>query len=78
VTATAIPFEIPIDVFARLTLAAEGWTVVAGKWFPGPRSLFFDVTATRVVGGVTQVRRTSLRAVGGNVVAVHTLSAREQ
>src|SRR5256885_9760037 len=42
VTVTNVLFEIPIDTWARLTMAAEGWTVVAAQWFPGPHGLFFD------------------------------------
>jgi len=47
VTVTPLPFEIPVDTWARLSLAAEGWTIVAARWFPGAKGLFFDITGTR-------------------------------
>jgi hypothetical protein len=47
VTVTTIPFEVPIDTWARAELAHDGWEIVAGSWFPGAFGLFYDVTAVR-------------------------------
>src|SRR5262245_34311955 len=52
VTAVPCPFDVPIDSWALLSIAYEGWSVVASRWFPGPSGLFFDVTATRMIEGV--------------------------
>jgi len=77
VTVTPIPFEIPIDVWVRSSMTAEGWTVVSARWFPGAKGLFFDITGTRTVNDVEEVRRTSVRADGIHVFSVNCLSARE-
>jgi hypothetical protein len=47
VTATGIPYEVPLDVWARLVFEREGYEVVAAAWFPGPTGLFFDITGVR-------------------------------
>ncbi|HEY4184165.1 MAG TPA: hypothetical protein VGP07_03810 [Polyangia bacterium] len=76
VTVTSIPFEVPIDTWARLVFAAEGWTIVSAKWFPGAMGPFFDVTGTRVRAGVEEVRRSSLRVDGSHLFSVNCLSGR--
>jgi hypothetical protein len=50
VTLTRFPFEVPVDAWVRHSLAQQGYTLVAGRYFPGPNSLFFDATATRGSG----------------------------
>lgn len=76
VTATLVPFEIPVDTWTRMSFAAEGWTVVVARWFPGATGLFFDITGTRVVDGVEQVRRTTARADGSHVFCVNGFTSR--
>jgi hypothetical protein len=76
VTATAVPFEIPVDTWTRMSFAAEGWTVVAAEWFPGATGLFFDITGTRTVDNVQQVRRTSARADGSHIFCVNCFTSR--
>jgi len=76
VTVTALPFDMPIDTWMRLSFAAEGWTIVSAKWFPGGEGLFFDVTGTRIRDGAEEVRRTSARADGSHLFAVNCLAGR--
>jgi len=76
VTAAPCPFEVPIDTWALLSAAHEGWTVIASQWFPGPYGLFFELTATRVVDEIEHVRRTSVRPGHGAIVAVNCMCAR--
>jgi len=71
ITSTPVPFEVPIDAWARQSFAAEGWQVVRAQWFPGPSGLFYDVTATRVVDDVPEVRRSSLRNLGSDIITVN-------
>lgn len=78
VTLTLVPFEIPIDAWARLQFAAEGWQVVKAGWFPGPNGLFFELTGERVVNDVPEVRRTSVRADGSQIFSVNCLCARDK
>jgi hypothetical protein len=77
VTVTAIPFDVPVDAWMRMAFAAEGWTVVSAKWFPGAQGVFFDVTGTRVRDGVEEVRRTSARADGSHLFCVNCLTGRQ-
>lgn len=76
VTRTPCPIEVPLDGWARLTLAREGWNVVATQWFPGPNGVFFDATATRLVDDVEHVRRTSVRVARGSLIAVNCMCGR--
>ena len=76
VTVTAIPFEVPIDTWMRLTFAAEGWTIISAKWFPGAGGLFFDVTGMRGRDGSEEIRRTSARADGSHLFSVNCLASR--
>lgn len=76
VTVTRFPFEIPVDAWVRHTLAQQGYTLVAGRYFPGPNSLFFDATATRGTGEQQEVLRTTAHADGGRVFSVNTLCSR--
>jgi len=76
VTAAPCPFEVPLDTWALLSLAHEGWTVVASQWFPGPNGLFFELTATRTIDEVEHVRRTSVRTGQGAIIAVNCMCAR--
>ena len=78
VTVLQSPFEIPIDVWARANLAHDGWEVVSAFWFPGAAGLYFDITGTRVVDDQPEVRRTSVRARGNDVVSVNTMCALER
>jgi hypothetical protein len=77
ITVTQVPFEIPIDTWARLTLAAEGFQILAADWRPGPRGLFFDVTAWRERGASVELRRTTVRVDGSRVLSVNCVCARE-
>jgi hypothetical protein len=77
VTVTTIPFEIPVDAWARMSLEHEGWKLAASNWFPGRFGLFFDVTGTQVVDGVEEVRRTSVHKDGSNLFSVNCLTARK-
>jgi len=77
VTSTQVPFEVPVDAWARQTVRVEGWQLVHGQWFPGSNGLFYDVTAERVINEVHEVRRSSLRNLGSEIVAVNCFCARE-
>lgn len=76
VTVTPIPYEIPIDAWIKKTMVGEGWTLVSARWFAGA-GLFFDVVGTRVINGVSEVRRTSVRVDAHNIFAVNCLCARK-
>ena len=76
VTVTRFPFELPVDAWVRHSLAQQGYTLVAGRYFPGPHSIFYDATATRGSGDAEEVLRTSAHADGGRVFSVNTTSAR--
>jgi hypothetical protein len=78
VTLTRFPFEVPVDAWVRHSLAQQGYTLVAGRYFPGPNSLFFDATATRGSGNQEEVLRTTAHADGGRVFSVNTTSSRSQ
>jgi len=77
VTVTHIPFEIPVDAWVRLSLAHDGYQLLAASYFPGPNGLFFDATAARMVGDRQEVLRTTARADGGNVFSVNTTCDRK-
>jgi hypothetical protein len=76
VTVTRFPFEMPVDAWVKQALAQQGYTLVAGRYFPGPHSIFYDATATRGSGDQEEVLRTSAHADGGRVFSVNTTSAR--
>jgi hypothetical protein len=76
VTMTPVPFEIPLHTWARLAMADDGWTVLSARYLPGPYGLFFDLTGTRLVDDVEEVRRTTARIDGGKVFCVNTMCAR--
>ena len=77
VTQTPVPFEVPIDAWARQSFSAEGWQILRAQWFPGPNGLFYDVTAERTTSGVHEVRRSSLRNLGSDIISVNCFCARE-
>jgi hypothetical protein len=77
ITVTQVPFEIPIDTWAKLTLGSEGFQIIAAEWRPGPRGLFFDVTAWRERGSSLELRRTSVRVDGSRVLSVNCVCALE-
>ncbi|HEY4014165.1 MAG TPA: hypothetical protein VGM06_12560 [Polyangiaceae bacterium] len=77
VTVTSLLFEIPIDAWAVHAMIAEGWTTVSAKWFPGPSGPFFDITGTRVVDDVEEVRRTTARNDGPNIFCVNCMCGRD-
>lgn len=77
-TVTTVPYEIPLDTWARMSLTHEGWEVVDAKWFPGPYGLFFDLTGQRTVGESQQVRRTSVRVRGSQIFSLHCMCSRTQ
>jgi hypothetical protein len=77
VTVTTVPFEIPIDAWARASFANEGWSVVSAFWFPGDNGLYFDITGTRVVEDVPEVRRSTVRVRRNDVFSVSCMCARE-
>lgn len=72
-TATNVPYEVPLDAWSRLVFSTEGYTVVAGSWFPGPSGLFYDITGTRTVGDVTEVRRSAVRAQGNEILCLNCM-----
>jgi hypothetical protein len=77
VTITKVPYEIPIDVWARATFLHEGWEIVAAGWFPGANGLYFDLTGIRVVNDVSEVRRSAVRVRGTDIFTVNCLTARK-
>jgi hypothetical protein len=77
ITSTPVPFEVPIDALAQQSFAAEGWQIVRARWFPGPAGLFYDVTATRIVNDVPEVRRSSLRNLGSDIITVNCFCGRD-
>jgi hypothetical protein len=77
VTLTPVPFEVSIDAWARQSITTEGWQIVRAQWFPGPNGLFYDVTAERVINDVAEVRRSSLRNLGSDIITVNCFCARE-
>jgi hypothetical protein len=72
VTVTTFPFEIPVDAWVRGRLEADGWSLVAARWVPGPHALYFDATAVRR----EQVLRTSARRDGNRLFMVNTRCGR--
>lgn len=77
VTVTTVPFEIPIDAYARINFAHEGWEVVSAFWFPGANGLYFDITGERMDGDASEVRRSTLRVRGNDVFSVNCMCRRE-
>src|SRR4051794_29719410 len=71
VTVTQFPFEIPVDAWVKLTLARDGYKVIAARYFPGPHGLFFDATAVRVVEERQEVVRTTARVDGSRIFSVN-------
>jgi len=79
VTVTRFPFEIPVDAWVKLTLARQGYTIVAAKYFPGPHGLFFDATAVRTLEDDRQeVVRTTAHVDGSNIFSVNTVCDRSK
>jgi hypothetical protein len=77
VTVTSVPFEIPIDAYARASFAKDGWEVVSAFWFPGANGLYFDITGVRASGEASEVRRSTLRVRGNDIFSVNCMCARE-
>ncbi len=73
VTATAIPYEVPIDLWARMVFEHEGYEIQAASWFPGAAGLFFDITGVRTEGELRYVRRSGVRNRGHEVVCVNCM-----
>lgn len=78
VTVTRFPFEIPLDAWVKLTLARQGYEVIAARYFPGPHGLFFDATAVRVVEDRQEVVRTTAHLDGSNIFSVNTVCDRSK
>lgn len=78
VTATNVPFEIPIDAWARVVFAHEGYEVVAASWFPGPTGLFYDITGVRTVNDVLEIRRSAVRVKGNEIICLNCMCAHEE
>jgi hypothetical protein len=76
VTLTRFPFEMPVHAWVRRSLAEQGYSVVAARYFPGPNSVFFDATAIRGSEDLEEVLRTTAHVDGGRVFSVNTLCAR--
>jgi hypothetical protein len=73
-TVSVIPFEVPIDTWARLGFAQDGWEIIAGHWFPGPYGLFYDLTGAREnTAGGWQVRRSSVRVRGTQLFSLNCM-----
>lgn len=77
VTATPVPYEVPLDAWARWLFECEGWTVLHAAWFPGPAGLFYDVAGTCVREGVSYVRRSGVSVVGSDILMINCQCARE-
>jgi hypothetical protein len=77
VTVTTVPFEIPIDAWARASFIHEGWQIASAFWFPGANGLYFDITGVREVDDVAEVRRSTVRARGNDLFSVNCLCARK-
>lgn len=77
-TVTAVPFEIPLDTWARISLTHEGWEIVDAKWFPGPYGLIFDLTGRRMLGESQQIRRTTIRARGSQIFSLNCMCSHAQ
>lgn len=77
VTVTTVPFEIPIDAFARASFANDGWQIVSAFWFPGANGLYFDITGVRDPGDAPEVRRSTLRVRGNDIFSVNCMCARQ-
>jgi hypothetical protein len=77
ITVTRCPFEVALDVFARHLVTSEGWTVLACNWFPGPKGMFYEVTAQRIAEDKLElIRRTSVRLDHGRIFGVTCMCAR--
>src|SRR4029077_9994064 len=77
-TATAVPYDIPIDAWARWLFECEGWTTLSASWFPGASGLFYDITGTRMFDGLSQVRRSAVSVVGSDILMVNCQCALER
>jgi hypothetical protein len=73
VTATTIPYEVPVDLWARMVLEHEGYEIVSASWFPGASGLFFDITGVRTEGETRYVRRSGVRNLGNEVLCVNCM-----
>jgi hypothetical protein len=76
-TATNIPYEVPIDAWARIVFAHEGYEILAARWFPGPTGLFYDITGVRTVDEVLEVRRSAVRVKGNEIICLNCMCSRE-
>lgn len=76
VTATPVPYEVPLDAWARWLFECEGWTVLKGAWFAGPAGVFYDVAGTCVRDDVEYVRRSGVSVVGSDIIMVNCQCAR--
>lgn len=78
VTATNVPFEIPIDAWARVVFAHEGYEIVAANWFPGPTGLFYDITGARTVNDVLEIRRSAIRVKGNEIICLNCMCGHDE
>jgi hypothetical protein len=76
-TVTTVPFEIPIDAWARVSFANDGWNVVSAFWFPGANGLYFDITGTRDIDDAPEVRRSTVRVRGSDIFSLNCMCARK-
>jgi hypothetical protein len=72
-TVSTVPFEVPIDAWARLSFAETGWSLIAEGWFPGPYGLIYDLTGVREHEGAWHVRRTSVRVRGTQIFSLNSM-----
>jgi hypothetical protein len=70
-TATPVPYEVPIDAWARWLFACEGWTTLQSVWFPGPAGSFYDIAATCIRDDLEYVRRSAVWVVGSDIIMVN-------
>jgi len=78
-TATNVPYEIPLDAWARLVFEREGYEVVAASWFPGPNGLFYDITGARPLHEDTfELRRSAVRVQGNEIICLNCMCSRDE
>lgn len=71
VTVTPVPYEVPIDAWARRLFECEGWTTLSASWFPGPAGLFYDITGNCIRDEIEYVRRSAVIVAGSDIVTVN-------
>jgi hypothetical protein len=71
VTATPVPYEIPIDAWARWLFACEGWSMLQAAWFAGPAGPFYDLAGTCIRDDIEHVRRSAVWVVGSDIIMVN-------